>query len=101
MRRLKVPDHVAALIRGLHPDLKHKVRSPLGDRVSFAEPAVVSLAELVAVSFGELTAVFWPGLLQLRRQRCTRFDHSAHRVPMVSTSSADTMIQPPVASAHG
>jgi mRNA interferase RelE/StbE len=29
MRRLKVPDDVAALIRGLHPDLKRKVRSAL------------------------------------------------------------------------
>ena len=34
MRRLKVvPDDVAALIRGLHPDLKGKVRSALGDIV--------------------------------------------------------------------
>jgi hypothetical protein len=31
MRRLKVPDDVAALIRGLHPDLKRKVRSALRD----------------------------------------------------------------------
>ena len=31
MRRLRVPDDVAALIRGLHPDLKRKVRSALGD----------------------------------------------------------------------
>jgi mRNA interferase RelE/StbE len=33
MRRLKIPDDVAALIRGLHPDLKRKVRSALGDIV--------------------------------------------------------------------
>ena len=26
-RRLKVPDEVATLIRGLHPDLKRKVRA--------------------------------------------------------------------------
>ena len=31
MRRLKVPDDVAALIRGLHPDLKRKVRAALDD----------------------------------------------------------------------
>jgi mRNA interferase RelE/StbE len=33
MRRLKIPDDVAALIRGLHPDLKRKLRSALGDIV--------------------------------------------------------------------
>lgn len=33
MRRLKVPDDVADLIRGLHPDLKRKVRSALADVV--------------------------------------------------------------------
>jgi mRNA interferase RelE/StbE len=41
MRRLKVPDHVAALIRGLHPDLKRKVRSALRDIV--ADPAIGKL----------------------------------------------------------
>jgi mRNA interferase RelE/StbE len=29
MRRLRIPDDVAALIRGLHPELKRKVRSAL------------------------------------------------------------------------
>jgi mRNA interferase RelE/StbE len=29
MRRLRVPGNVASLIRGLHPDLKKKVRSTL------------------------------------------------------------------------
>ena len=29
MRRLEVPHDIAALIRGLHPDLKRKVRSAL------------------------------------------------------------------------
>jgi len=38
MRRLRVPDDVAALIRGLHPDLKRKVRSALGDIVD--DPAI-------------------------------------------------------------
>ena len=38
MRRLKVPDDVAALIRSLHPDLKRKVRSALGDIVD--DPAI-------------------------------------------------------------
>jgi mRNA interferase RelE/StbE len=41
MRRLKVPDDVAALIRGLHPDLKRKVRSALGDIVD--DPAIGKL----------------------------------------------------------
>jgi len=31
MRRLRIPNDVAALIRGLHPDLKRRVRSVLGD----------------------------------------------------------------------
>lgn len=31
MRRLRTPDDVAALIRGLHPELKRKVRSALDD----------------------------------------------------------------------
>jgi len=33
MRRVRVPDHVATLIRGLHPDLKKKVRLALRDVV--------------------------------------------------------------------
>ena len=33
MRRVRVPDDVAALIRGLHPDLKKKVQSALRDIV--------------------------------------------------------------------
>ena len=41
MRRLKVPDDVAALIRGLHPDLKRRVRSALSDIVD--DPAVGKL----------------------------------------------------------
>lgn len=41
MRRLKVPDDVAALVRGLHPDLKRKVRSALGDIVD--DPAIGKL----------------------------------------------------------
>lgn len=38
MRRLKLPDDVASLIRGLHPDLKRKVRSALDDML--ADPSV-------------------------------------------------------------
>lgn len=38
MRRLKLPDGVASLIRGLHPDLKRKVRSALDDVL--ADPSV-------------------------------------------------------------
>lgn len=37
-RRLKIPDDVAKLIRGLHPDLKRKLRSALDDIV--ADPAI-------------------------------------------------------------
>ena len=38
MRRLRVPGDVASLIRGLHPDLKRKVRSALDAVV--ADPSV-------------------------------------------------------------
>ena len=38
MRRLRVPDDVASLIRGLHPDLKRKIRSALDDIL--ADPTV-------------------------------------------------------------
>lgn len=38
MRRLRVPDDVAGLIRGLHPDLKRKIRSALDDIL--VDPAV-------------------------------------------------------------
>lgn len=31
MRRLRVPDDVASLVRGLHPGLKRKVRAALDD----------------------------------------------------------------------
>lgn len=38
MRRLKLPGDVASLIRGLHPDLKRKIRSALDDVL--ADPSV-------------------------------------------------------------
>lgn len=38
MRRLRVPDDVVSLIRGLHPDLKRKVRSTLAALV--ADPSI-------------------------------------------------------------
>jgi mRNA interferase RelE/StbE len=38
MRKLRVPGDVAALIRGLHPDLKRKIRSALDDILT--DPAV-------------------------------------------------------------
>ena len=38
MRRLNVPDDIAALIRGIHPDLKRRVRSALGDIID--DPAI-------------------------------------------------------------
>ena len=41
MRRLKMPNDVAALIRGLHPDLKQKVRSALSDIID--DPAIGKL----------------------------------------------------------
>ena len=31
MRRLRIPDEVANLLRGLHPGIKRKVRAALGD----------------------------------------------------------------------
>jgi mRNA interferase RelE/StbE len=37
-RRLKVPDDVASLVRGLHPDLKRKIRAALDDVL--ADPTV-------------------------------------------------------------
>jgi mRNA interferase RelE/StbE len=49
MRRLKVPDDVAASIRGLHPDLKRKVRSGLRDIIddpSIGKPLRDDLAGL-------------------------------------------------------
>jgi len=42
MRRLKIPDDIAALIRGLHPDLKQKVRAALGEIL--ADPAAAGSA---------------------------------------------------------
>jgi mRNA interferase RelE/StbE len=41
MRRLKITDDVAALIRGLHPDLKRKLRSALDDILE--EPTIGKL----------------------------------------------------------
>jgi mRNA interferase RelE/StbE len=38
MRQLRVPEDVARLIRGLHPDLKRRIRSALDDVL--ADPAV-------------------------------------------------------------
>ena len=38
MRQLRVPDDVASLIRGLHPDLKRRIRSALDDVL--ADPGV-------------------------------------------------------------
>jgi mRNA interferase RelE/StbE len=38
MRRLKVPDEVARLIRGLHPDIKRRFRAALDDML--ADPGV-------------------------------------------------------------
>ena len=31
MRRLRIPDEIVSLIRGLHPELKRKIRSALDD----------------------------------------------------------------------
>jgi mRNA interferase RelE/StbE len=41
MRRLKLPGDVAALIRGLHPDIKRRVRAALTDIVN--DPTVGKL----------------------------------------------------------
>ena len=49
MRRLKVPDDVAVLIRGLHPDLKRKVRSALADIVDDPEVGKVLRDDLAGL----------------------------------------------------
>ena len=41
MRRLKVPDDIAVLIRALHPDLKRRVRAALSDILN--DPAIGKL----------------------------------------------------------
>jgi mRNA interferase RelE/StbE len=38
MRRLRIPDEVAGLIRGFHPDLKRKIRNALKDMLD--DPAI-------------------------------------------------------------
>ncbi len=61
MRRLKVPDHVAALIRGLHPDLKRKVRSALRDIVdgpAIGKPLRDDLAGLRSCRVGRFRIVY-------------------------------------------
>lgn len=61
MRRLRVPGDVASLIRGLHPELKKKVRSALG--AVLEDPAVGKalrdeLAGLRSCRVGRLRIVY-------------------------------------------
>lgn len=61
MRRLRVPDDVAGLVRGLHPDLKRKVRSALSDIVDDPElgkPLRDELAGLRSCRVGRLRIVY-------------------------------------------
>lgn len=61
MRRLKVPDNVAASIRGLHPDLKRKVRSALRDIIddpSIGKPLRDDLAGLRSCRVSRLRIVY-------------------------------------------
>jgi len=50
VRRLKVPDYVAASIRGLHPDLKRKVRSALRDIIEDPEIGKALRGDLAGLS---------------------------------------------------
>lgn len=61
MRRLRVPGDVASLVRGLHPDLKRKVRSALDAVV--ADPSVGKalrdeLAGLRSCRIGRLRIIY-------------------------------------------
>ena len=61
MRQLRVPDDVARLIRGLHPDLKQRIRSALDDVL--ADPGVGKalrdeLAGLRSCRVGRLRIVY-------------------------------------------
>ena len=61
MRRLKVPDDVATLIRGLHPDLKRRVRRSLGDILDDPEigkPLRDELAGLRSCRIGRFRIVY-------------------------------------------
>jgi mRNA interferase RelE/StbE len=61
MRRLRVPDDVAALIRGLHPDLKRRVRSALADVVedpSIGKSLRADLAGLRSCRVGRFRIVY-------------------------------------------
>ena len=63
MRRLKVPDDVAALIRGLHPDLKRRVRSALRDIIdnpAIGKPLRGELAGLRSCRVGRFRIVYRP-----------------------------------------
>ena len=58
---LRVPDDVAALIRTLHPDLKHKVRAALRTILSApdsSKPLRAELAGLRSFRLGQLRVVY-------------------------------------------
>lgn len=61
MRRLKIPDDIAALIRGLHPDLKRRVRAALADIVddpNVGKPLRQELAGLRSLRISRLRIIY-------------------------------------------
>ncbi|MBM4266475.1 MAG: cytotoxin [Deltaproteobacteria bacterium] len=60
-RRLRVPDDVASLIRGLHPDLKRRLRRSLDDIVvepEVGKPLRDELAGLRSCRSGRLRIIY-------------------------------------------
>jgi mRNA interferase RelE/StbE len=61
VRRLKIPDDIAALIRGLHPDLKRRVRAALADIVddpNVGKPLRQELAGLRSLRISRLRIIY-------------------------------------------
>lgn len=61
MRRLRVSDEVAALIRGLHPELKRRVRAALGeifDDPAAGKPLREDLAGLYSFRLGRFRIIY-------------------------------------------
>lgn len=68
MRRLRVPGDIAVLIRGLHPDLKRKARSALGNILD--DPAIGKslrdeLTGLCSCRVGRLRIVYRVGGIEI------------------------------------
>ena len=61
--KLRVPEHVADMIRGMHPELKRKVRSALKlilKNPSFGKPLKEKLAELNSYRIGRIRIIYRP-----------------------------------------